>query len=67
MTEIAVIAALLVQFAGLVWGAASIKSAVDSLNDAVIKLSGAVMKLDDRVDAHDIEIAVLKARKEEAA
>ena len=60
MTEIAVIVALLAQFAGLVWGASKISTTVSLLHDSVRELTRAVGRLDDRVNAHDVEIAVLK-------
>lgn len=62
LNTIAILVAIAVQFAGIVWGAALLKSAVDSLKDAVKDLSENVKHLDDRVDAHDVQIEVLKER-----
>lgn len=58
--ESALIVSLLVQFAGLVWGASKISSAVGSLKTSVEKLTTSVEHLDTRVHDHEVRVSVLE-------
>lgn len=57
-----IVVGFLIQFAGLVWGAAMLKSAVDSLKDSIKELSSSVQYLDSRVDDHEVRVSVLEHR-----
>jgi len=61
--EIALAFALLLQFAGLVWGASKISTSVTTLNTTVEKLDGAVRHLDARIQNHEVRVSVLEHLK----
>lgn len=62
--EIALGIALFTNFGGLVWGASRISTSVDRLERTVTKLENVVEVLDDRVDNHNVRIAVLEDKRE---
>lgn len=55
--------ALLLNLAGLIWGAAKIDSAVKSLSASVTKLDKQVGRLDERFSGHDSRLRVLEDRQ----
>lgn len=61
---VAIFIAILVQFAGLIWGAAKISSAVAMLTQVVAKLEATVSKLDDRVDDQEVRLRLLDQKVE---
>lgn len=61
-SEVALALALMGNFGGLVWGAATISSSVKALAAAVVKLEKVVDHLDNKLDDHDTRLAVLESK-----
>ncbi len=62
--EAALVFALIVQFGGLVWGAAKISGSVSDLARSVSKLDKTVEHLDTRVQDHETRVSVLERVQE---
>ena len=58
--QMGLVVALLVQFGGLVWGAAKISTSVTALSESVRKLDRTVEHLDTRVQDHETRVSVLE-------
>lgn len=58
--ELALIVALLTQFAGFIWGASKISSNLGSLKEALESLTSSVKHLDARVHDHEVRVSVLE-------
>ena len=59
LQEWAQIVALLINFGGLVWFAANLNASVGSLQAVVTKQNTFLDRLNDRINAHDVTIAIL--------
>lgn len=59
-TLVALVAAILVNFAGVVWGAATVAASVRELRRTVDALGAVVGVVEGRVDSHDRRISFLE-------
>lgn len=62
--DLAILIALVIQIAALVWGAAMLKASVDQASVAITELRTQLKDMDHKLIEHDIELRVLKDREE---
>lgn len=60
LPEAGIALAFLIQFTGLVWGAAQIASSVSALNKTIDQLRKAVNQLEERTHNHEVRVSVLE-------